>query len=533
MERIPIDDGGYGAWHPIDRYRPCFELASGGMGTVFLARVVAPSAVHRFVALKRIHAHLVDEPGFLEMFHDEAHAASRIVHPNVCSVLDFDTHGKRPYIAMEYLMGETVGRVYHAVSKLSAPSSVEQACRLSARVIADACEGVHAAHELRDAQDELLDVVHRDVSPQNLFLTYEGAVKVVDFGLVRMAHCVHKTKTGIVKGKFAYLAPEALAMKPLDRRTDVWALGVVLWELLTGQRLFQRDADFNTVLAVANAPIPAPSTVRDGVPPEIDPIVLRALERGVGDRYPTARAFGRDLLRFLHAGPEPIGLSDLGEWMEHLFPGGRARKNGLLEIAGQMSGERRGSDRIPRSSERPPRSEPPRAAFDFDDGLRLGAPHAPDETERSPSQPPPASARTLRPTTLPPPPALLAEADPPTLCIPSARPRLASRNVVGAVVAAFAAAVLAAAGGCAIARAKRSADGVAHAAPSAPLPALESAPGAAPRPANGWEGSLAGYDGIVLELVPSGEGDNRHIVVRALPRGAPSVAPVDHAQRSP
>lgn len=342
MDRSALDDewSGYSPWRAIDRYQPCFELASGGMGTVFLARVTARAALQRFVALKRIHPHLVKEPGFLEMFLDEAHVASRIVHLHVCSVFDFDAQGGRPYIAMEYLMGEPLTHVAQAVSRIESPAEVARACRLSARIVADACEGLHAAHELRDTRGDLLHVVHRDVSPQNLFLTYDGAVKVVDFGLVRMAQCLHKTKTGIVKGKFAYLAPEAVAMKPLDRRADVWGLGVVLWELVAGRRLFQRASEVDTVVAVAHAEIPPPSTVRAGVPPDLDAIVLRALARHADERYPTARALGRDLLAFVHAGAEPVGLPDGAEWTEQLFPRGRERKLELLEIARQMSCER-------------------------------------------------------------------------------------------------------------------------------------------------------------------------------------------------
>src|SRR6266536_4592672 len=174
-------------WAPIDRYQPCFELASGGMATVYLARVTARVGFDRFVALKRIHPHLVKEPGFVEMFLDEAHVASRIVHPNVCSVFDYEAQSDRHYIAMEYLMGEPLSRVSHAMQSQAGAPSAERASYLIARIIADACEGLHAAHELRDAQGEPLNVVHRDVTPQNLFLTYDGAVKVVDFGLVRTA----------------------------------------------------------------------------------------------------------------------------------------------------------------------------------------------------------------------------------------------------------------------------------------------------------------------------------------------------------
>jgi serine/threonine-protein kinase len=309
------------------------------MATVYLARVTARAGFDRFVALKRIHPHLLKEPGFVEMFLDEARVASRIVHPNVCSVLDYEAQGDRHYIAMEYLMGEPLSRVSQAQQSCTDGPSVERACQLVARTIADACEGLHAAHELRDSEGELLNVVHRDVSPQNLFLTYDGAVKVVDFGLVRTAQGMHKTKTGIIKGKFAYLAPEALASKALDRRSDIWGLGVVLWELITRRRLFQRDNEADTVLAAATHPIPPPSTVRAGIPVQLDPIVLNALARDPEERYATARDLGRDLVRFIHRGAEPVGLPDLAEWMDRLFPGGHARKLQLLEMAAQMGSE--------------------------------------------------------------------------------------------------------------------------------------------------------------------------------------------------
>ena len=309
-------------WAPVDRYQPCFEIAHGGMATVYLARVTARAGFDRFVALKRIHPHLLKEPGFVEMFMDEAHVASCIVHPNVCSVFDYEVLGDRHYIAMEYLMGEPLSRVRHAMQERAAATSIERACSLVARIIADACEGLHAAHELRDSEGEPLNVVHRDVSPQNLFLTYDGAVKVVDFGLVRTADCLHKTKTGIVKGKFAYLAPEALASAPLDRRADIWGLGVVLWELATQHRLFQRDSETDTILAVATQPIEAPSAVRPGVPAALDKIVLKALDRDPAKRYATARELGRELMRFIHEGADPVGLPDLAEWMDGLFPGG-------------------------------------------------------------------------------------------------------------------------------------------------------------------------------------------------------------------
>jgi serine/threonine-protein kinase len=327
-------------WDPVERYQPCFEIASGGMATVFLARSANGSGFHRFVALKRIHPHLLADRAFTEMFVDEVRVVSRIVHPNVCSVFDYEAEGDQFYIVMEYLMGEPASRIVKAMRRQTHPPTVDRACALVARIIADACEGLHAAHELPDSIGDPLGVVHRDISPQNLFVTYDGAVKVVDFGLVRTANSQHKTKTGVLKGKFAYLPPEAIAMKPLDRRADVWGLGVVLWELITMKTLFSTVNDVDTLMAVSNAAITPPSTVRPGVPPALDAIVLRALARNPDERYATARELAQDLVAFIHAGDHPVGLADLAQWMDKLFPGGRARKLSLLEIAAQLEDPR-------------------------------------------------------------------------------------------------------------------------------------------------------------------------------------------------
>lgn len=320
------------------------------MATVFLARTVEGMGVHRFVALKRIHAHLVAEPGFVEMFLDEGNVLSRIVHPNVCTVYDFGEEDGQYYIAMEYLMGEPLSRVAKAMKTHECGLDASRELALVTRIVADACEGLHAAHELRNANGRPLGVVHRDVSPQNLFLTYDGSVKVVDFGLVRTDQALHRTRTGIVKGKFAYLAPEALAKRPIDRRADIWALGVVLWELLTGDRLFWRSTEMDTLMAVTAGDIPPPSSVRPEIPPALDSIVARALARDPDERFATARELGQELLRFSHRCPEPIGLPDLADFMDRLFPNGRIRKQELLEVADQISADEVATAIVPRPS---------------------------------------------------------------------------------------------------------------------------------------------------------------------------------------
>ncbi len=202
-----------------------------------------------------------------------------------------------------------------------------------ARIIADACEGLHAAHELKDANGESLNVVHRDVSADNLFITYDGATQVVDFGIAHARQRLHQTEAGQVKGTFPYMAPEQMTAAVVDRRVDVWALGAVLWELLALRRLFLRDTDVNTMYAVLSSEIKPPSHYRPEVSPELDAIVLRALQRNPDDRWQSAREMGRALQRALAHQEELVGPAELADWMRDLFPDGEERKRRVMEIA--------------------------------------------------------------------------------------------------------------------------------------------------------------------------------------------------------
>ena len=321
----------------IGRYELCFELASGGMASVYLARIDGVSGFEKLVALKRIHRHLAKEKGYVDMFLDEARIASRITHPNVCSVFDFGEADGEHYIAMEYLVGEPLSRL---MSRAATDHNQRRSPLLPlrmARIIADACEGLHAAHELKDANGDLLHVVHRDVSPRNLFVTYDGAVQVVDFGIASASQRLHHTSTGQLKGTFAYMAPEQLAARPIDRRVDIWALGVALWEMLAVKRLFKRDTTANTIHSVLYDEIQPPSDYRFQVPEELDRIVLKALQRDPKDRWRTAREMGQALRQFLGTQNEIMGPAELSDWMEEVFPQGEARKSQLMEIARMAS----------------------------------------------------------------------------------------------------------------------------------------------------------------------------------------------------
>lgn len=314
--------------HELGRYRLAFEFASGGMATVYLAREVGESGMNRVVALKCIHPHLAKRQAFVDMFLDEARVAARINHPNVCSVYDFGQVDGTYYIAMEYLVGETFARVvrrmFHKGDEKPAPLKVAQ-------VIADACEGLHAAHELRGPNGKPMEVVHRDVSPSNIYVCYDGTSRIVDFGIAKAADKLYATRTGEVKGKLAYLAPEQIEQESVDRRADVWSLGVVLWEALTGKRLFRRNTDAKTILAVVQDPVHPPSVYDEDLPDGLDEVVLKSLERDPDKRYQTARDMGRALRAVFLKHRMVIGAPEVAEWMTDLFPEEGQKRLALVE----------------------------------------------------------------------------------------------------------------------------------------------------------------------------------------------------------
>ncbi|MCZ7682850.1 MAG: protein kinase [Sandaracinaceae bacterium] len=297
----------------IGRYRLCYELGAGGMATVYLARAEGPGGFAKPVAIKRIHPHLARRRDLVEMFLDEARIASLISHPNVCNTFDFGEDAGAYYLAMEYLVGEPLHVVQRRLARSEELLGSLRWQRAFAKIMADACEGLHAAHELKDERGRALDVVHRDVSPQNIFVTYDGIAKVVDFGVAFATDRITRTVTGGIKGKLGYLAPEQIAHAPYDRRLDVWALGIVLWEGLTGQRLFVGRSEVDTIMAVEHKVVLPPSVVVGSVPRALDDIALKALSRDPEQRYPTARAMARELVEWLGASGAPLTNADVGE----------------------------------------------------------------------------------------------------------------------------------------------------------------------------------------------------------------------------
>jgi eukaryotic-like serine/threonine-protein kinase len=300
----------------LGRYRVCYRIAQGGMASVYLARLDTTAGFSKWVALKVIHPNIANDEKFVAMFLDEARLAAKLDHPNLCTVFDFGTEDGTYYIAMEYLHGETLGTVARKAWSTQGSLPLE----LGVRAVADAARGLHAAHELRADDNTLIHVVHRDVSPENVFVTYTGIAKLVDFGVARSNHHSHdRTATGELKGKLAYMSPEQLQEKRVDRRTDVWALGVVLWEISVGRRLFRRQTDAQTVFAITRDPITPPSRLRDDYPPVLEALVMRALERDPVKRFQTAQEFCRALEGWLNSTGRPAGVSEVGEFMQLLF----------------------------------------------------------------------------------------------------------------------------------------------------------------------------------------------------------------------
>lgn len=317
----------------LGRYRLRYELASGGMATVYLARMDGAEGFEKLVALKRIHPHLVSDQSYVNMFLDEARIASGITHPNVCSVFDFGEFEGEYYLAMEYLVGEPLARLCRRAAADKGQRDSPLLPLKMARIIEEACEGLHAAHESKDASGRPLNVVHRDVTPRNLFMTYSGVVQVVDFGIASARQRVHRTSTGQLKGTVPYMAPEQIRAGQADRRVDVWGLGVVLWELLTLQRLFRRDTEVESMYAVLVDEIPAPSAKCSNVPAQLDAIVMKALERDPEKRWSTAREMGQALHAFAASQAEVVGAAELSNWMEELFPQGERQKREIMELA--------------------------------------------------------------------------------------------------------------------------------------------------------------------------------------------------------
>ncbi|QSQ19405.1 serine/threonine protein kinase [Pyxidicoccus parkwayensis] len=300
---------------PYGQYVLVRKLAEGGMAEIFLAKLLGADNFERNVVIKRMLPHLSNIPDFVEMFRDEARLAAKLSHPNIVQIQELGFTEGCYYICMEYLAGEDFSTTLRVAGRrrhyLPFP--------IVLRVLIDAAHGLHYAHEFCNESGQPLNIVHRDISPSNLYLTYQGQVKVLDFGIAKAESRLVNTRTGVVKGKYMYMAPEQAQGKEVDRRADVFALGVSLYEALTHVRPFSRENDLAVLNALLHGDFKRPRELRPDLPGELEAIVLKAMSFKPEDRYPSAEAFADDLEAFLGENLSASGSTHLGAFLRGHF----------------------------------------------------------------------------------------------------------------------------------------------------------------------------------------------------------------------
>lgn len=320
----------------VGRYMLYGEIASGGMATVHFGRLIGPAGFARPVAIKRLHAQFARDPDFVKMFFDEARLAARINHPNVVPTLDVVAADDEVFLVMDYVRGATLAQLIRTVRRRG--ERVQPL--VGAGIVTGVLHGLHAAHEARNDRGERLELVHRDVSPQNVLVGTDGVPRLLDFGVAKASGRLQTTRDGQLKGKLAYMAPEQVRGEPITRRSDVYAAAVVLWEVLTGKRLFYAENEASVLARVLNAEVPAPSSIQPDLPRSFDRVVARGLDRDPAKRYATAREMAAELDAVMGT----ASATEIGEWVE------RTAVDELRERAGLIAEiERTASDTMEHS----------------------------------------------------------------------------------------------------------------------------------------------------------------------------------------
>ncbi len=297
------------------KYELLAHLATGGMAEIYLARMDGSDGFSKLVVVKRLLADLAKDKDYVQMFLDEARINARLNHSNIVQVLELGEVDGQYFIAMEYVSGLSIAQI----GKLSTQRLGEVPQNIACGIMLQSCAGLHHAHETKLSDSDTLGIIHRDVSPQNLLLTYEGFVKVVDFGIAKAEGRETRTQAGMVKGKFSYMSPEQCTGQKVDRRTDIFALGVILFELCTSRRLFKRATPIETYEAIQKGEVPDPCSVSQAVSRQVADVILKALARNRDDRYPTAEAMQEALeLAMRRSGLKGRPL-DLSRFLESNF----------------------------------------------------------------------------------------------------------------------------------------------------------------------------------------------------------------------
>ena len=340
VRSISSSEGGIGAPLVLEqsfgKYTLIAKIGHGGMAEVFLAAAKGPAGFTKLSVVKRLHPHLEEEPALVGMFLDEARLAARLNHPNVVQTFDVGDVDGLHYLAMEYLEGQSLARLLKRVSRSDEQVPLGMACR----IFIEALHGLEYAHSLEDYDGTPLSVVHRDISPGNLFLTYEGQVKVLDFGIAKAGTQLTETRAGQVKGKFAYIAPEQARAGSHDHRADLWSLGVVMWEVFAGRRLFKGDSEISTLNNALRSDIVQLDHAVD-VPQELSDIVGRALQRDPDERYRSAQELREDLDAFTRHEGLHSTRGELGAFLAGYFDKDRDEQRAILKahMAGELQGQ--------------------------------------------------------------------------------------------------------------------------------------------------------------------------------------------------
>jgi len=294
------------------RYRVIEKIASGGMAEVFRAESAGLEGFKKTVAIKRVLPHLSEKKQFIGMFLDEARLSAHLSHSNCVQVFDIGVGDNTYFIVMEYVDGADLKAIIELSRKSGIPIPLELASLICVRI----CEGLAYAHELKDGRGRTLGIVHRDMSPPNVLITRYGEVKIVDFGLAKANSQLERSEPGIIKGKFSYLSPEAALGQPIDHRTDIFAVGIILWEMLAGRRLFQGESDLETVRQVQAARVPPIRQFNPTATVEVERVLAKALARDPTQRYQAARDLGQDLNTMLFHAANAVSSFDIASLID-------------------------------------------------------------------------------------------------------------------------------------------------------------------------------------------------------------------------
>jgi serine/threonine-protein kinase len=299
----------FGKYTLIDR------IAVGGMAEIFLARQAGLEGFEKTIVIKRIRPHLSKQSNFVKMFLNEAKLAAQLNHPNIVQIYDLGKIGESYFIAMEYIFGRDMRRIIPKADALGIPFPMVYALKIASSV----CEGLYYAHARTDMYGNALNIVHRDVTPENIFVSFDGTVKVLDFGIAKAANQIEQTRAGEIKGKLSYMSPEQCMGKPLDNRSDIFSMGVVLYEWLTGFKLFTGDSEVAILKSITEGKIYAPSYFKADIPEGVEAILMKALEKDREKRYQTAWEMQYDLDQFLSQYEFTPSNIHLSNFLKQLF----------------------------------------------------------------------------------------------------------------------------------------------------------------------------------------------------------------------